>query len=51
MSFATPGGRSGGVGFSNNQPPVNKTYILNLTTTTGEVDLREQFRRMEILGS
>lgn len=50
MSFGTPGGRTsaGAVGAGQ---PVNKTYILNVQTTTGELDLREQFRRMEILGS
>ena len=50
MSFGTPGGRSGGVGGMQPQV-VSKTYVLNVQTTTGELDLREQFRRMEILGS
>lgn len=50
MSWGTPGGRHGGTG-GGTAPATGKTYVLNVYNAgNNEIDLREQFRKMEVLG-
>jgi hypothetical protein len=50
MSFGTRSGRSGGTGMDGDEA-VSKNYYLTIQNAgNSEIDLREQFRRMEVLG-
>ncbi len=50
MSFGTRSGRSGGVGDDGSGPVVKNYYLTLQNVGNSEVDLREQFRRMEVMG-
>lgn len=50
MSFGARSGRSGGTGLNSGEPIVKNYYLTIQNAGNSEIDLREQFRRMEVLG-
>lgn len=50
MSFGTRSGRSGGTEFGSGEAMVKNYYLTIQNAGNSEIDLREQFRRMEVLG-